>query len=222
MLQLLCGMIIGMILNGCGVDTSSSVSDIPIVIPQSDNNNTNPSQDNGGGQVQNNPSENNTTNTQNNTTDASPCGNKCIFDEVNAIYDQDACNPARYAVAKDASYSGDKEGENGSAFYIVAKDGLQLQSLYEVGDVQDLPKTWVWLYYKPFPSPNDLNQQGSTTYTMDGVFRLSYDVAWSDTSIAGVDRVVYVRSDQFDKPYCYQLTLDNVVGTKIKVQKVFR
>ena len=141
------------------------------------------------------------------------------FDTVGAIEDANACNVATYRFVSDASYGGQEDGENGASSSIADGQGLVIRSEYLS---QDYLSTWVILYHKSFPTPSDLNLQGVANYTMIDVFSLSYDLAWADESIAGVDNIVYVKSDKSEKPSCYRLTLNTIVGDEIDVQKVYR
>ena len=140
------------------------------------------------------------------------------FDTVGAIEDSNACN-SNYNIVNDASYGGELDGENGANGAIANDQGLVIRSEYLS---QDYQSTWVMLYYNRFPTFDDLNQQGSQSYTMDNVFNLSYDLAWVDESIEGIDNIVYVQSEKTEKPSCYRLTLNSITGSEIDVQKVYR
>lgn len=150
-----------------------------------------------------------------------------IFDSEDAEEDPNACNPNSYRFARDASFGGSGEGENGAGLFFVNGQGLWIGSEHLEADATNRDKTWVTLFYKSFPSPSLLNQQGSTSYLMQGVFLLSYDIAWSDASIPGVDNTVYVQSANFDvengeKPKCYRAVLNSTIGSQIEVTKVYR
>lgn len=145
-----------------------------------------------------------------------------IYDSVGAIKDSNACTATTYSTASDASYNGTDPAENGSDVFSVADEGLGIRSEHLEGSSANLLKTWVTLYYKSFPDLNDLGNQGYTSYVMDGFFFLTYDIAWSDSSIAGTDRTMYVKTNQGVKPVCHRLVLNNIDGTLIDVQKVYR
>lgn len=142
------------------------------------------------------------------------------FDTSNAIEDKNACNASTHPfVVSDASYGGELDGENGSAPAISYGQGLVVKSEYLS---QDYESTWVYLYHKSFPTSDDLNLQGATSYTMDNVFQLSYDLAWADESISGIDNIVYIQSSKTEKPSCYRVTLNTITGSEVDVQKVYR
>lgn len=196
---------------GCGVETSSSAWKS---VSNGDNNDNNSTTD---------PNDNNDTVDPGDNGDPGSGGNTdSIFDTVNAIYDANACNPETYRVASDASYGGDNSGENGASPYVIVGQGLEIRSEHLEPDITNNDKTWVMLFYKSFPDPSQFNVQGSTSYKMDGVFFLTYDIAWSDESIPGIDSTVYVQSMQDIKPDCYRLKLNSVSGSQIDVQKVYR
>ena len=140
------------------------------------------------------------------------------FDTVDAIADPNACN-VNYSIVSDASYSGDREWENGSASAIADGKGLVIRSEYLSQNYED---TKVQLFYRKAPSTLDLNIQGVASYKMDSVFYISYDLAWADESIPDIDNIVYVRSEKTLKPSCYRLTLNSIDGNEIDVQKVYR
>jgi len=190
----------------CGVNTSSSFSsDSSNPMHQPDINSTD---------------GNNTPDS--NSTDITACSDDSIFECSNAIYDADACSALNYKIASDASYNGMDPAENGSDFFNIENEGLSIRSEHLEGSSADSAKTWVTLYYKSFPSPKDLGIQGYTSYLKPGYFQLSYDIAWSDTSIPNIDRTMYVRTNQGLKPACYRLNLNNIDGKLIDVQKVYR
>lgn len=193
----------------CGVETSSSAWK---------------SSANGDGNVTD--PDNNVTDPDDNTTDPdipdNPDDPTSIFDTVNAIYDANACNANFYRVVSDASYAGNQTGENGAGFYAAEGQGLEIRSEHLEAEVENLDKTWVSLYYKSFPDPSALNKQGLTSYLMDGVFYLTYDMAWSDESVAGLDNTLYVKTLKNAKPFCYRLVLNTAIGSMIDVQKVYR
>jgi hypothetical protein len=233
MLRVLVSLLIIVFMSACGVDTSSSADETATsnVSPDSG------SSDGLDGLDLINPNpviSGSDTNETNSSTGETPNGetpvdtgtdeirDNSIFDTQNAVYDKNGCNSATYRVAGDASYNGINTGENGSDFFSINAHGLEIRSEHLEGSAAYLDKTWVSLYYKPFPEPKSLNLQGYTAYLMTGVFFLNYDIAWSDTSIAGVDNTVYVQSNKDTKPVCYRLVLNNVVGTLIDVQKVYR
>ena len=145
--------------------------------------------------------------------------NSSSFDTVGAIEDPNACNPNFYNFVKDASYGGELDGENGASSAIVDGQGLVVRSEYLS---QDYATTWVTLFYKSFPSPDDLNLQGVTSYKMENVFYISYDLAWADESIPNINNRVYIQSDKGEKPACYRLDLNNIVGSQLDIQKVYR
>ena len=216
--------------SACGVDTASSVKE-PIVAVTSEPEVVIPTDANlvVFDSIDSNPV---ITVTDNNTTDGSGSGDTnsttpdvptvnpstSEFDTVDAIADVNACN-VNYGIVSDASYSGDKDWENGSASAIVDGKGLVIRSEYLSQNYAD---TKVQLFYRNAPSTLDLGNQGVTSYTMDGVFYISYDLAWADESISGIDNIVYVKSDKTSKPSCYRLTLNSIDGSKINVQKVYR
>ena len=200
----------------CGVDTSSSVSDPKANKPVSQ---TTP-----GGVTQ--PVDGQQTSDTNVSTDVNNTNvdhaKNSLFDTNGAEYDPYACNGNLYRVASDASYSGTKSGENGATLFPVNGQGLWIGSEHLEAEPENKDKTWVMLFYKAFPDPASLGVQGSTSYTMNGVFQISYDIAWSDTSISGVDNKVYVQSANGKKPSCYRMYLNQVDGSKLEVTKVYR
>jgi hypothetical protein len=145
-----------------------------------------------------------------------------VFDTKDAVYDPNGCDALNYRTARDASYNGVNKGENGSDFFSVSGQGLEIRSEHLEGSSTYLDKTWVILFYKTFPDRASLGLQGYTGYLMEGVFYLSYDIAWSDQSIGGIDNTIYIQSNKDTKPACYRLVLNNIVGTLIDVQKVYR
>jgi len=204
--------------SACGVDTSSSVSSDKVV--SSDTNTTA-----GGGSVI---GDTNTTSGDTNTTDVvSGDTNTTLkdkvpdtaFDYVDAVEDPNACTTRGYRVASDASYDGSSPSENGASGFIIADQGLVIRSEYLS---QENSSTWVTLFYKGFPTIDDLNLQGVTSYKMDGVFYLSFDKAWSDKSIPDVTNRMYLQSKKDEVPDCYRLDLNNTIGSRIGVQKVYR
>lgn len=215
-----------LLLNSCGVNTSSSSSDsandsnnngTPIIeldlidpnpIVDSNISSDNPNTGDGdAGEVD---------------TGTDTIKENSSFDTLNAIYDPNACDAATYYTARDASYNGDKKGENGTDYFSVEGEGLSIASAHAEGDPSLQDKTWVTLYYKHFPSEAHFGLQGVTHSSLQSVFYLTYDVAWSDESISGIDNTVYVRSQKSEKPSCYRVVLENVVGTNNKIQKVYR
>jgi len=204
-----------LLLSGCGVDTSSSVSDST----QTTNTTTT-----GTTTTQTDDEQQTTdTNVSADTTDETVnLAENSLFDTNGAEYDPNACNANIYRVAADASYSGTKQGENGATLFYVDGQGLWIGSEHLEAEPENRDKTWVTLFYKSFPDPASLNQQGETSYTMDGVFQISYDIAWSDESIAGVDNKVYVQSANGEKPSCYRTYLNKVDGSQLEVTKVYR
>jgi hypothetical protein len=226
MMKLLVSIFVIVFLCSCGVDTSSnSVSSstttnggidigLDLIDPNpihSDSNTTDTD-----------PTDNNGTNGGGTNGGGSTVTPESDFDTVGAIYDASACNASTYQIARDASYNGVNVGENGSKFFSVRDQGLEIRSEHLEGDSVNGGKTWVTLFYKSFPDIRSLNLQGSTSYLMDGVFFLTYDIAWSDKSIPGIDNTMYVQSAITTKPSCYRLILNNVVGTQISMKKVYR
>ena len=209
---------------GCGVETSSSVSSSELI--PTDNTST---------QSQTDDTTKTDTTVDENTTDVVDTDTKVpadtnkteiqdevpdtAFDYVDAIEDPDACSISNYRMASDASYDGESSAENGSQGFVVDEQGLVIRSEHMS---QDNASTWVMLFYKSFPSAENLNNQGVTSYKMDGVFYISYDIAWSDESISGIDRRMYVQSNKDSVPDCYRLDLNSSIGSLIGVQKVYR
>ena len=207
MLQfVLIGMIV-VFLSACGVETSSSSLESVIVVDGTEPDVTEPDV-----------TDPNVTDPDIVDTDPGT-GIDSIFDTSNAIEDPNACTISGYRTASDASYGGSLLGENGSDGFVIADSGLVIRSEHLS---QDNLSTWVTLFYKGFPSSGDLNNQGVTSYKMEGVFYLSYDIAWSDESIVGIDNRMYVQSDKDEKPVCYRLDLNNISGSLIDIQKVYR
>ena len=216
-----------LLLNSCGVDTSSSTkTTAPVdVIDQNSID---------GGEVTN--STEDTTNSTEDTTDSTNvtdstdtinpsdanCSEDLVYECGDASYDTDSCSALTYKTVSDASYYGTDPAENGSDFRSAEGEGLSIRSEYLEGNSADLYKTWVTLYYKSFPDTTSLGLQGYTSYIKSGYFFLTYDIAWSDTSIEGVDRTMYVRTNKDDKPSCYRLILNTIDGTQISIQKVYR
>ncbi len=206
MLRVVFISLLALFITACGVDTASSA--LKSSSNPDNNGTTNP--------------DDNTTNPDDNITNPDDQQPDSIFDTVNAIYDPNACNANFYRVASDASYAGDETGENGSSFFVVQGQGLEIRSEHLEVEVEQLDKTWVTLYYKAFPDPTQLNKRGLTSYKMDGFFYITYDLAWSDETIAGLDNTMYVKSANGTKPLCYRLVLDTAIGSQIDVQKVYR
>ena len=199
---------------GCGVDTSSSVSD-PTSTTTATTGTTTTQPVDQQQMVDTNVS------TDVNNTDVNPAENS-LFDTNGAEYDLNACQANLYRVAADASYSGTKQGENGATLFYIDGQGLWIGSEHLEAEPEKRDKTWVTLFYKSFPDPASLGLQGETSYTMDGVFQISYDIAWSDESISGIDNKVYVQSANGDKPSCYRMYLNKEIGSQIEVTKVYR
>ena len=198
-------------LSACGVDTSSS----PYITAANTGDNTDTPDDN-------------ITSSDDNITDddgtstgggTSSGDTESLFDTVDAIEDPNACTSNGYRVASDASYGGSLTGENGSDGFVIPEHGLVIRSEYLS---QEDASTWVTLFYKGFPSFEDLNLQGTTSYKMDNVFYISYDLAWADESISGINNRMYVQSSKAEKLLCYRLDLNNITGSLIGIQKVYR
>jgi len=214
------------LLSGCGVETSSSVSsNTGTVIDTTTNPSTTPDTGTDSGTSD----TNSTTSSDDNTTSVVDSNDTTTqpdvevpdtaFDYVDAIEDPNACSTIGYRVVSDASYDGASSSENGASGFIVADQGLVLRSEWMS---QDNASTWVTLFYKGFPSVEDLNNQGVTSYKMEDVFYLSYDIAWSDESIEGITRTMYLQSKKDEIPDCYRLELNSTIGSRIGVQKVYR
>ena len=229
------------IFTSCGVDTASSTKEVEVVLPDIEPEIepevvipsdwelvvVNPIDSN---PIISTPVDLNNTDDQNSTDDPnSPDDpspdypyvnpNTSMFDTENALEDPNACDSDLYGTVKDASYGGQRDGENGSAGAIAENDSLVIRSEYLSQTYDD---TWVKLYYRNSPSSNDIGNQGVSSYTMENVFNISYDLAWADSSISGIDNIVYVQSDKTLKPSCYRLTLNSIYGSEIDVQKVYR
>ena len=223
-------VLVAIVLHGCGVETSSSVSNQDTVVNpgttnnQPNNNTTNPDTNTSNGDNKTtNPSDKNT------TISSDPCKEDCLYDKVDALYDANGCDANLYRIASDASFNGDLNGENGATFTVVDGQGLEINSEHNEADSSNAYKTWVTLFYKTFPDLNSLGNQGYKSYNKKGVFFLSYDLAWSDKSIGGIDNTVYIRSmknavegDSSKKPSCYRVTLNGNDADASDVQKVFR
>ena len=226
--------------SACGVDTASSSKDVEVIIIEEpkvviptdsdlivfDSINSNP--------VVSMPSDiNDSTNIDDPgvvVTPDIPVVNPSIseFDVDGAIEDKNACTSSGFAdPVLDASYGGEEIWENGASSSIAVKNlggelvsvGLVIRSEYVS---QDYENTLVTMYYRSPPSTLDLDVQGVANYKMDGVFFISYDLAWVDESLPNVDNVIYVKSKKTLKPSCYRLTLNSVVGNEINIQKVYR
>jgi len=230
-MKLLFTILLMLSITGCGVNSSSGANLAPAANDSNDdtNNPTGGDEDNvtdPGDDNTTDPGDNNTTDPGDDTTDpgddtVDPADS--IFDTTgDVIYDSNACNANFYRTAADASYNGDSSSENGSSFFNVENEGLLIRSEHLESDPSKLGKTWVTLFYKTFPTKDDLGLQGTTSYLMDGFFHLSYDIAWTDGSIPNVDNTLYVQSAQTEKPSCHRLVLDSVTGQDIDVQKVYR
>ncbi len=207
-----------LLLNSCGVNTSSSSSRNSKSLNQTGSTN--------GSNTNNSGSDNNDTNSSGSTTSTSSLDD-ALFDTVDAEFDANACDGSTYKFASDASFGGSEEGANGSSLFFVADQGLWIGSEHLEADAQSRNKTWVILYYKSFPDSTLLNTQGSTSYIKEGIFVLSYDIAWTDASIPNVDNTVYVLSANYDsdkgeKPSCYRAKLSSVSGSSLSVSKVYR
>ncbi len=206
MLRFVAVLFIVLFLSACGVETSSSPYDSAMsgtTIGTTDSTDTTDA-----------------TNTDSNITDATTI--ESTFDTVGAEYDANACNVNTYKFVSDTSYSGTQTGENGASLLSVIGNGLMIGSEHSEPDTNNAYKTWVTLFYKSFPDPASLDIQGYASYLMSGVFYLSYDIAWSDESIPNVDNTVYVQSLKDEKPACYRLILNSIIGSDIDVQKVYR
>ena len=227
--------------SACGVDTSSSSSDANSKFKDLDTVEQNPVNQGddiqGWDPIEGNPVvDNNETNnpdpgTQDpGTQDPGTPGNggtdkqkeDSAFDTELALYDENACNPSSYRVVRDASYEGINSGENGAEFAIAIDNGLGIRSEHVEGASAYLEKTWVLMYYKTFPSIQNLGLQGYTDHYLEGVFYLTYDIAWADSSINEIDNTIYIQSEKTTKPTCYRLVLDKIIGTQVGVQKVYR
>jgi hypothetical protein len=212
---------VALFLGACGVETSSSItSGQEVTQPPSQNPNPPTPPQNNNGDTNNTVPDQNSTNGDNGNS-----GNSKIpdtdFDYKDAIEDPNACYTIGYRISSDASYDGSSLNENGASGFIIADQGLVLRSEHMS---QNNASTWVTLFYKGFPGVSHLNNQGVTSYKMEDVFYLSYDVAWSDQSIDGITNVMYLQSkkDEDGKPDCYRLELNSTIGSRIGVQKVYR
>jgi len=146
-----------------------------------------------------------------------------IFDTTgDVVYDANACDGNSYRIASDASYNGDSLSENGSNFFIVDGEGLNIRSEHVESSPSNASKTFVYLFYKTFPTKGDLGVQGTSSYLHEGFFFLTYDNAWTDGSIPGVDNTVYVQSTQTEKPTCNRLILNSIGEQVADLQKVYR
>lgn len=229
-MKLLLAILFILNITGCGVNGGSGgSSNAPAY---ADNNGDDPTN---GGDDDNttSPDDNNTTPDDGNTDpddgntdpddDNTIDPEDSIFDTTgNVIYDANACNATLYRTARDASYNGDSESENGSSYFIVENEGLNINSLHNEGSPSNAGKTWVTLYYKSFPTKNDLGLQGSASYELEDFFSLIYDNAWADESISNVNNTVYIKSLKTEKPSCYRLGLNSVSDQEADLQKVYR
>jgi len=196
--------------NNGGDDGSTGGDDGNITSPGDDNNTTPPGDDN------------NITPPDNGGTPL-PDPADSIFDTTgNVVYDANACDGNSYRVATDASYNGDSLSENGSNFFIVDGEGLNIRSEHVVSSPANASKTFVNLFYKTFPTKGDLGVQGTSSYLHEGFFFLTYDNAWTDGSIPGVDNTVYIQSASTEKPTCNRLILNSIGEQVADLQKVYR
>ena len=217
MMKLFTLILVVTFVTSCGVFTSSSSSSL------ANSNSTVPTDPNSTVPTDPNSTDpNSTIPTDPNSTISKVCSEDSVFECNGAVYDKNSCSALSYKTASDASYNGKDPAENGSDFFNVANEGLSIRSEHLEGSSADSAKTWVTLYYKSFPTPKDLGLQGYTGYLKSGFFYLLYDIAWSDTSIANVDRIMYVKTNQGKKPACYRLNLNSVDGASIDVQKVYK
>jgi len=213
-------LLLGVFFVSCGVDTSSSSNNTLSAIDSANVINPNPVSSNSTNATK----DSNSTNVikDSNSSNVSNCNENTIYDCNNAILDQNSCSAGTYKIAQDASYNGTNPAENGSDFFNINGEGLAIRSEHLEGSAANSAKTWVTLFYKSFPSSSNLGSQGYTSYLLAGFFQITYDIAWSDTSIPNVDRTMYVKTNQGVKPACYRLILNNVDGTLINAQKVYR
>ena len=234
MLKLFVFVCLLVLLSACGVDTDSSspiveepIVEEPISLKDLDLIDQNPIDSDVSNPDITDP-DSNITDPDSNITDPdsnetyNPCAPDCLFDDVDALYDENTCNASTYDRARDASYNGDSLGENGAGYFSIEDTGLQIKSEHLESVTADSYKTWVTLFYKPFPDLTSLNLQGASTYRMSGVFSLFYDKAWADESIPNIDNVMYIQSAQYLKPTCYRVTLNSMSSAEIDVQKVYR
>lgn len=221
MIKLVTSLVVIISITSCGVNTSSSSSDSthPASATGStsstDTNATTAAADSTGTTA-------GSTDTNVTAQTSKNCDTNTRYECNDAVYDANCCSALSYKTASDASYNGTDPAENGSDFFNVANEGLSIRSEHLEGSASDAAKTWVTLYYKSFPTPSDLGLQGYTSRLKTGLFHLSYDIAWSDTSIPNVDRTMYVRTNQGTKPACYRVNLNSVDGASIDVQKVYK
>lgn len=208
--------LLSLLLISCGVDTSSSDSiEVSNIVDDS----TNPINPNPIDSIDSGSTDSGSTDSG--STDSN-CEETSFYECSDAVYDLNACTALSYNTASDASYNGTDSSENGSDFFNIGDEGLAIKSEHLEGSSENLSKTWVTLYYKSFPVSSSLGLQGYTGYVMDGYFYVTYDIAWSDTSISGIDRTLYVKTNQDEKPVCRRLILNSVDGASIDVQKVYR
>ena len=234
-MKLLFAILLLLSITGCGVNSSSGASSAPAanngdnndsinggddnttVPDDSDDNVTIPDDSDDNVTVPDDSDDNVTIPDDDNTTIDS------IFDTTgDVVFDTNACNANLYRTAADASYNGSTTSENGSNFFNVEGEGLQIRSEHLEGSPANASKTFVTLFYKIFPTTNDLGLQGSTSYVLEGFFFLIYDNAWVDESIPNVNNTVYVLSAQTEKPSCYRLVLNSVTDQEADLQKVYR
>ena len=226
MLKFLLFLLITVFLSACGVDTSSSpaessgavLTDSDLVV--SDPIDSNPVVEDSGTDEPgiDEPGTDEPGTDEPGTDEPSVNPNKSDFDTVDAIEDSNACN-SNYSFVRDASYGGDEDGANGASSSISDGQGLVVRSEYLS---QDYATTWVTLFHKSFPNSDNLGLQGVSSYKMENVFYISYDLAWADESIPNIDNRIYIQSDKGDKPACYRLDLNNIDGSQLDIQKVYR
>ena len=136
------------------------------------------------------------------------------FMSIDALYDANACDEESYSVV---TYS----PSSGANPLHVTLDGLWIEPEPLESSLGE--RRHIWLYYRSPPNSSLLNQQGVSTYIKKGVFRLSYDIAWSDGSIEGVDNMLYIKvSDPNEISSCYRAILSSAIASEIEVTKVYR
>lgn len=218
-------------ITGCGVNSNSGGAN---AAPAIDNGNDNNDTTSGGDDNTTVPDDGNTTVPDDDNVTVPDDDNVTVPDDDNVtidsifdttgdvVFDANACNGNFYRTASDAAYNGANISENGSSFFNVENEGLQIRSEHLEASPANAGKTWVTLFYKTFPSKNDLELQGSSSYFLEDFFFLAYDNAWADESIPGVDNTVYVQSAKTEKPTCYRLVLNSVSDQEASIQKVYR
>lgn len=185
---------IGFLLIGCGVDTSSSADNTEIPTDSDDDNSSTDD-------------DNNNSDDQNSSVVVDGDSSSAGFSTTDAEEDANACNLTdTYKVITDSSFDPSSAAD--------ATNGVAILSQYAY--TTDVEATKVALYY-PSLTATKVDTQ---LYVYEDNYQLNYDKAWQ----TNVDANVYVRTPQNEYGIysCYRYALDSLSDGSITKTKVYR